>query len=415
LADGTPTAGPSFRRALANRPFALVWSSQLISQSGDFVFEVALLWLVLELTGSVFAVGLVVTATLVPAVLLGPTLGVYVDRWNRRRILLATNVLEGTVVAALSALVVLHTADLTVLIVIVLGLGSAAQFVRITSTTLVPQTVRVEDLPAANGLMSFSGSFNQIIGLSLGGVVVALFGVTIPIEYDALTFLLAAALLLLTPPEMGAPEPETSGADPSFRQQFAEGFAYIRGQRYLLEVIALGVIVNFFANAVGALFAPYADLVLHGGAATYGLLGAAISAGALLGALAIGKANTRSTSGRYLFVGAAAVSVGMISLGLTHVVPLALAEAAIIGVFLSVTNVPILTLIQAKVPTRIMGRVMATLLSLILAAAPLGSLFAGALAARTSIGTVFVASGAIMLAAEAVGFLTLRELRDVSY
>jgi MFS family permease len=414
---GTNAAGdnPSFRRALRQRPFALLWSAQLISQSGDFVFDVALLWFVLELTGSVFAVGLVVTATLVPVVVLGPTLGVYVDRWNRRRILLFSNLAEGVVVAVLASLVVLRTADLTLLIGIVLGLASAAQFVRITSSAVGPQTVGLSDLPAANGLMSFSGSFNQIIGLSIGGVVVALFGVTIPIEYDALTFFLAAGLLALLPPGLGAPEPPGPEGTSTFRQQFVEGLQYVRGQRYLVEVIALGIIVNFFANAVSALFAPYADLVLYGGAATYGLLGAGLAAGALVGALAIGKVNTRTSAGSYLFGGSALLSLALILLGLTRNIPLALVEVAGVGVLLSVTNVPMLTLIQAKVPPRLMGRAMATMSSLILVVSPIGALFAGTLASRTSIGTVFLLSGAVMLAAEAVGFLTLRELRTVSY
>ncbi len=359
--------------------------------------------------------GVVVTATLVPVVVLGPTLGVYVDRWNRRRILIATNVVEGVIVAGLSLLVVSHTAALGILVVIVLGLASAAQFVRITSTAVVPQTVGVDDLPAANGLMSFSNSFNQIIGLSLGGVVVALFGVSLPIEYDAVTFFVAAVLLLFTPRELGAPEPAPAPEVATFRAQFVEGFAYIRSQRYLVEVIALGIIVNFFANAVSALFAPYAGLVLHGGAATYGLLGAAIAAGALVGALAIGKVNTRRSAGRYLFGGAALLSLAMIALGLTRSIPLALVEAAALGVMLSVTNVPMLTLIQAKVTSRLLGRVMATLMSLILVVSPVGSFFAGTLAAATSIGAVFLLSGVVMLVAEGIGFATLAALRDVTY
>jgi predicted MFS family arabinose efflux permease len=406
---------PSFRRVLGQRPFALLWSSQLISQSGDFVFEVALLWLVLQLTGSVFAVGLVVTATLVPVVVLGPSLGVYVDRWNRRRILLYTNLIEGVAVAGLSILVLVHAADLPVLIVIVLGLASAAQFVRITSTAIVPQAVAVEDLPAANGLMSFSTSFNQIIGLSIGGVVVALFGVNLPLEYDSLTFFAAAALLVLTPPSLGAPEPTPGEGTPSYRTQFEEGFSYLRGQRYLLEAIALGVILNFFGSATSALIAPYADLVLRGGAATFGLLGASIAAGSLVGAVAMGKVKTRGTAGRWLFGGAMALSATIGLLGLTRQILPALADAALFGVLISVTNIPLVTVIQAKVPPRLMGRVMASLLALILAVAPVGAFFAGTLASKTSISTVFLLSGAVMFATTAVGAVALRELRDVSY
>ncbi len=76
---------PSFRQVLHHRPFFLLWLSQLVSQSGDLVFEVALLWLVLGVTGSVFAVGIVVAVTLLPGVVLGPFLGVYVDRWGHLR------------------------------------------------------------------------------------------------------------------------------------------------------------------------------------------------------------------------------------------------------------------------------------------------------------------------------------------
>lgn len=407
--------GPSYVRVLRERPFAMLWVSQLVSQSGDFVFEVALLWLVLELTGSVFAVGLIVTATLVPIVVLGPTLGVYVDRWHRRRILILTNVAEGILVAGLSSVVLLHATVLPLLLGIVLALASAAQFVRIASSAMVPQTVPLEQLGAANGLMSFSSSVNQVAGLSIGGVVVAAFGVARPIEYDAITFFVAALLVALIPARVGSPEPSPEGQPRSFRREFGEGFGYLRANRFLIEVIALGIVANFFANAIGALFAPYAALVLHGGAVTYGLLGAMIALGSLVGALAIGKVNTRRSAGRWLFGGAAAFGVVLIAFGLTDVVPLALAEAVTAGVLLSVTNVPLLTLIQAKVPARLMGRVTAVLISLILTASPVGSFFAGSLASRTSIGFVFLLSGLVMIAICGVGALTLRELRDVTY
>ncbi len=70
---------PSYRRTLRNRPFFLLWLAQLVSQSGDYIFEVALLWLVLELTHSAFDVGIMVTGTILPGVVLGPVLGVYID------------------------------------------------------------------------------------------------------------------------------------------------------------------------------------------------------------------------------------------------------------------------------------------------------------------------------------------------
>ncbi len=406
---------PSFGRTLRSRPFLYLWASQLISQSGDFVFEVALLWLVLQTTGSVLAVGLVVVATLVPTVVLGPFLGVLVDRWHRRAVLLATNVGEGLLVAALSGLVIAHALSLDTLLVLVGVLAAGGQIVRIASGAMIPQSVPLADLGPANGLFSLSGSFNQVIGLSIGGIVVALFGPVLPIEYDALSFFLAAILVALIPRRVGAPDGPSGEEGPGFAEQFREGLAFVRRQRFILEAIVLGIVANFFANALNALWAPYADLVLHGNSATYGFIGAAVALGAIVGALLAGKLDTRRAAGRYLFGSVAALGGAVLALGVTTSVLLALPESFALGVFLALGNVPLIAAIQAKVPMRLMGRVMAVLMALILASAPFGAYFAGSVAEAVGVGTVFRLSAGVILASAAVGALTMRELRDVTY
>ena len=406
---------PSFARALQSRPFALLWLSQLISQSGDFVFAVALLWLVLDVTGSVFAVGLVVAVTLLPSVILGPFLGVYVDRWDRRRLLIATNVGEGIVVAALSGLILEHVIGLTLILVVVFILGTGSQLVRTASNAMVPQLVRPEDLPPANSLLSFSNSFNQVIGLSIGGIVVALLGVTVPIEYDAVSFFAAALIVAAIAPGEGTPSDAGSPKGTRFSEEFAEGIRFIRANRFMVELILLGAALNFFGTAVGALFAPYSKLVLHGGPAIYGFLGAAIAIGAIVGALVIGKLDTRKSVGKYLFGGGAALGVTIAALGFTDSIPIAFAIVLSLGVAISVTNIPISVLIQAKVPGRLLGRVGATFGSLIVISGPAGAFFAGSLAVATSVATVYIVSGGVFLAVLAIGVLVMKDLRQVSY
>lgn len=406
---------PSYIRTLRNRPFLRLWSSQLISQSGDFVFEVALLWLVLEITGSVFAVGLVVAATLLPGILLVPFLGVYVDRWDRRRILLLTNLVEGVVVAVLAVLVWSGSDGLDLLVVVAFLLGTGSQWIRVASGAMVPAVVRVEDLPPANSLLSFSNSFNQIIGLSVGGLAVALFGVTLPIEYDALSFFLAALILVGLPLSTAPPEPAGPTAGVRLLGEFSEGLRYLRANRFLLELIVLGGAVNFFGNGVAAVFAPYAKLVLHGGAAVYGFLGASLGLGSIVGAALIGRADTRRTAGRYLLAGGMAGGVVIALFGVTGALPLALAEAAALGALLAIINIPVAILVQAKVPGRLLGRVSATLGGLVGALGPLGALVAGALAASTSVPTVFVVSGGAIVVLFAAGTVGMRELRQVRY
>jgi DHA3 family macrolide efflux protein-like MFS transporter len=413
----TPPGGasPSFSRALRNRSFLFLWLSQLISQSGDFVFEVALLWLVLEVTGSVFAVGLVVAVTLIPAVLLGPFLGVYIDRWDRRRILIAINVLEGIVVAALSGLILSHTIDLSLILAVVFVLGAAAQVVRTASNATIPLVVVPEDLPPANSLMTFSGALNQVIGLSVGGVVVALLGVTIPIEYDALSFFLAAGIVALVSPSAGRPKDAVGTKPTKFTEEFLEGLRFIRENRFLVELIVLAVFLNFFGNAIGALFAPYSKIVLHGGASTYGFLGATLAIGTIIGAALVGKLNLRNSSGKYVIVGGAVIGASIAALGLSSTIPVSLAVVLVLGIALSIANIPISVLLQARVPPRLMGRVMAAALSLILAGGPFGALFAGSFAEATSVQTVFIVSGVLFLATILIGGAIMKDLRTVTY
>jgi DHA3 family macrolide efflux protein-like MFS transporter len=406
---------PSFRRALANRPFFLIWVAQLVSQSGDYIFEVALLWLVLQLTGSPFAVAIVVTGTILPAVLLGPFLGVYVDRWDRRRTLIATNVVQGVVIAALSGLVIAGQASLPGIFLIVLMLGSGTTVVRVATNAFVPSVVPIRDLPPANGLLSVSGSMNQIVGFSIGGVFVALFGVTVPIEYDAITFFVAALLLLSIRLPRAAAEPAGTPTPANFRAEFAEGFAFLRGNRFMVEIIAIGIVVNFFGNGIFALFAPYAAFVLHGGAATYGFLAAFVAGGAVVGAGAMGRIDTRRTAGRYLFVGGIAIGAVILGIGLVHTLPLALPLMLGLGLTISITNIPMQVVLQAKVPGRLLGRVGATFTALVAGTGPAGPLFAGWLAQRWSVGAVFVLSGVVFVIVIGLAALTMSTLRNVEY
>ncbi len=410
-----PAPRPSYRRALRNRPFFLVFVSQLVSQSGDFIFSVALIWLVLELTGSAFAVGLMLTGLILPGVVLGPFLGVYIDRWDRKRLLVATNVLQGTVVAVLSGFVLLGQDSIPYLFGIVLLLGAGASVVRAATNAYVPELVAVGDLPPANGLLSFSGSLNQIVGLSLGGVFVAIAGVEVPIEYDALTFFAAAVLLLLIQRGPSPADPPTDPKGGGFRSELAEGFAFIRSQRFMIELIVIGIVLNFFGNGTFALLAPYSLKVLHGSAATYGLLGAAVAVGSLVGGVAVGRANLRVAAGKYLFGGGIGIGVTILGLGWAHVLPDALVFLVGLGVTIAVTNVPISVVMQAKVPSRLLGRVGSTFGALIVATSPLGPLWAGWTAQMWSIGLVFVISGAVFVAVLAAGAVLMSSLRTVTY
>jgi len=169
----------------------------MVSQSGDYIFDVVALWLVLQLTGDIFKVGLTTATILLPPVVIGPLAGVYVDKFNRRDIILVSNIFQAIIIAGIAVLYTLGSLSFPVLLVLLFLLNAGAQFVRPSVTAVIPGIMAKEDLAAANSLFSISSSMNQIVGFGIGGLMVLLLGVTVPIYYDPFTFIFAAASVVL--------------------------------------------------------------------------------------------------------------------------------------------------------------------------------------------------------------------------
>lgn len=410
--------GPSYSSLLKNRSFSYLFVGQLVSQSGDAVFDVALLWLVLVTTGSTALVGLTQAAVLVPAALALPLAGVYADRINRRNIMVVSNLFQGVVTAAVSILYLLNSLRYSVLIVLVLALYTGAQFYRAANGAIIPRMVDKGNLGAANSLFTLSSSFNQLIGYSLGGVVIYALGPAVPITYDSGTFFVAAFLLMLIAKSYGTPRgasPEPAAPRASFYADFKEGIRYVRGNRLFLELMVLGILVNFFFTAASTLLAPYAKFSVHGNASTYGFLSAAFALGVIVGSVLIGKVNFRGYVGKLLFAGVVAAGFLIAAAGLITSAPVAFADFVAVGAVIATVNVPLSAVIQARIPGEMLGRATTVLGAVLTAATPVAAVLAGVLAAFTSISAVFIGSGVAAAGATLVLYPIFKELRSVSY
>ncbi len=422
---GPPTqseakARPSYTQLLRDRSFGSMWTAQVISQSGDAVFDVALLWLVYVTTGSIALVGITQAAVLLPLVLAAPVAGVYADRLNRRNQMIASNLAQGAVTAAISVLYAVNLLSFPVLILLVLLLYTGAVFFRAASNAMLPRIVRKEDLAAANGLFSLSTSANQLVSYSVGGLVIVVLGAEVSVSYDSLTFFVAAVLLTLVAASYGQARGAANGATPgtgrpSFAREFLEGLGYVRRTRLFRELIVFGLVVNFFAGAMVTLLAPYSKDWIHGDAATYGFVLASFALGSIVGALGIGKVNYRAYVGRLLFAGILASAVLFIVAGLVTVIPLALPVFFGIGILIAVVNQPLIVLVQTHVPGEILGRAITVMGSLLAAAQPIAAILSGTLADLSSIGTVFLGSGLAMVASTAVMYFLFADLAAAKY
>ena len=334
--------------------------------------------------------------------------------------MLASNIVQAAVAGLIGILYSLGSLSFLVLLVMLFVLNSGAQFIRPAVQAIIPGITEKENLSTANSLFSLSTSVNQVAGYGIGGVIVLALGVAVPFYYDSLTFLFAAAMLGLISRSLGAiprdiAESTLPANSASFKEKFVQGLRFIRGSRFLVQLVVVGLVVNFFGAGVFALLAPYAKSVIGGNAGTYGAILTTYSVGAVIGSVLVGKLQLRNYVGRILFAGVIAQGFVIVAIGFTTVLILALALSFVIGVLQTMVNVPMTVLIQAKVPGDMLGRVFTSLVALLTIVSPVSSALAGGLATSISIGGTFEIFGGLIVVACAIGFMFFKDLRDASY
>lgn len=407
-----------FKTVLSNGPFFLLWLAQFISQSGDAIFAIAFMWLVLTITNSVFLVGVAATIILLPKVLVGPLAGVYIDRLNQKNLMLASNLVQGIIVTIISLLYFFGILNLPGLFILVFLLGCVSQFFGPVVSVSIPKLVRKNELVAANSLYYLSSPINEIIGYGIGGIIIVLVGINVPIYYDAVTFFAALILILLIkskPLNTKAVSSKAKALRTSIAAELREGITFIKRNRLIVEIIFLAMLCNFLVNCFGALNAPYAKFILHGNAQTYGYLLAASALGAALGALLTPRFNVKKHAGKILFVTAALTGIAIAATGVFPLFGLALLLFALIDLLTIVANVIITTLKQIVVPNKLRGRVFTAMTAMMAVTSPIGAFFSGTFASFAGIQNSLFVYGIILIIGVYVLYFSSRKLRYATY
>lgn len=213
-------------RALHHRNFTLLLSGQTLSRIGDFLFQIALAWWVLEKTGSALAMGTVLIFGFVPMLLFVLIGGVVVDRLQRTRLLFWSDIGRGIVMAALTWLVYIGQLELWMVYIGAFIFGFADAFFQPAYQAIIPQITPKEDWPSANSLSSLSMQLGRVVGPALGGLMTGLGGTVLAFGLNAASFFISAVLLL---PLLSIPNPprETPGEQSHLIQDFREGLQVI--------------------------------------------------------------------------------------------------------------------------------------------------------------------------------------------
>jgi len=330
---------------LKNARFLRLWIGQGASFLGDAVSMVALVVLVVQVTGSASAVGGALIARLLPTVA-SPLAGVLADRLDRRLVLVASDLARAVLVLGL-----VFARDLLTIYALVFFMGLARTIFNPTVRAAFPSVVGGGDLTRANALIGGTFSVSETLGPALGGLLVATVGVDAAFVLDAATYLISASLISLIP------LPRRESEDAGFGEDLKSGFAYLAGARVPLAIVIGAFLTVLTVNTTIPAEVFLAKRTFDAGNAGYGLLVGLYGGGMVLGSILMAALGDRVRLLPTYFLGVFATALALVGAGLSPTFVLALGALVMAGVANGTENVTTDTILQKRVPDAFLGRV----------------------------------------------------------
>lgn len=410
-----------YLQLLRNRPFAALWAGSTVSGLGDSMVWVALVWLAFG-RGGPGAVATLVVVSMAPVIAGGLLMGMALDRFDRRRVLITVNAALGLAVAMVPAWAAIAGSAPTWLLFAVAalyGLLKMANYAGIPS--LVPVLVGPGDLNTANAMESASYGVADVGGPALGGALIALVGAQGVLVLDALTYAAFLVCLLglrdrlgtvrgpevpptgIRPAELGdrsAPPPA-----PGRPTGLLPAFAFLWRTPAVLATTAMFMAFNVGGGVLLVLVPAYTRAVLHGGAGTFGALLSVYSLGALAGSVAIGAMDWRPSLGRSIAVSQALGGAALLVLVLRPGLGASIATMGAAGLLGAPLTIWAQTIRMRLIPEELRGRVFGLLRTLIQSTLPIGGALAGLLLAGPGLGPTIVLVVTLMSVPGIVGLV----------
>ena len=372
---------------LRSRPFTLIWLGQGVSQIGDEVSALALVWLLVGITGSSLLLGAVLAVAYIPTLALLLLGGVLADRSSGRAVALVCDGLRTIVATAFAALVILRVITLTEVFAFAAIYGLVSAFFNPALSALYPALVPPDRYDAATSLRQMTTQFAALGGPALAGVLIARWSVGAALAFDAATFAISFLALALAgkrrEPDAALAEQAPGHTQTPARRgaQWSEMFAglrFLRTEPSIFILILLFSLTNGLNDVVAVLTPRLARVTLHLPATAFGLFSSCMGVGALLGALVIGMIPTRPSWRAQIICGSLAVfGLAIVLMGVAHETFILDIAFAIFGVTFIVPEVVFGALLQRVIPTHVRGRVYSVLGLIAMAMNPAGMFLAG--------------------------------------
>ncbi len=387
-------------RALRHRNYRLYLVGQCVSLMGTWMTRLALSWLTYRLTHSAFLLGVVGFAGQILTFVLAPFAGVWVDRMDRRKLLLMTQVAAAAQSLALAVLTLAGIITIHEIIALAALQGLIDAFDMPGRQSFVVKMVPdKEDLSNAIALNSSMVNVARLVGPSVAAVVIAKLGEGWCFGIDGVSYLAVIASLLMMQITPDAPGDHYR---PSMATQMSEGWAYVTSFIPVRNILLLFATTSLMGMSQMALLPVFAAQVLHGGPHMLGLLTTASSVGALIGAVQLASRKNALGLLKRIQQGGAIFGLAILVFGASHWVPLSLIAMAFMGFGMMTGLAGSNTIIQTLSPEEKRGRVMSFYTMAFIGMTPFGSLLAGALASKFGAPHTLLFSGVCVLLAGAL-------------
>jgi len=383
--------------------FTVLWIATVLGNTGSFMRDVASAWLMTDLSASPTSVALVQAAASIPIFLLAIPAGVLSDIVDRRKLLIAIQVLLAGVSGSLMYLSYTGAMTVSLLIALTFAGGIGAALMGPTWQSIVPELVPKPELRSAVALNSLGVNISRSIGPAVGGLLLAGFGAAITYGADVVSYaFVIAALLWWRRPAAGSNE-----LSERFGGAFVAGLRYARASKPLHRVLQRSIVYFAFASSVWALLPIVARTSLQADAAFYGILLGAVGIGAILGALLLPRMRAWLDVDGLLFAAAIGTAIAMAALSFAPSRWLALLLLLLLGVAWIVALTTLNATAQGILPNWVRGRGLAVYLTVFNGAMAAGSLLWGMVAQRIGVDTALLVS-AIGLTVAAIALLRVK-------
>jgi len=408
---------PYVRLAL-NGSFSALWAGQLISLAGDRIHSIALSFLVLGITDSVLASGLVFVAATLPNLLLSPVAGAFVDRWDHQEVLVVSDLLRAALVLLIP---VVAFANIWLVYPLAFLLTTISIFFRPARVAILPRIVRDEDLLPANSALWVGETLADVVVFPLAGLFVVFLGDALPLAFylDGVSYLASAVLLgsivvpKLVRPADATPAPLSIAA---IVDDLGVGWRFLRSETVLLVNSIQGGIGQVGVGVLTALAAAYANALFGDveGRGAFAFMETAIGVGNLVGGFALGIVGARLRRGTLVMVGYLVFGMCLVLVGVSSSLPLILGFLVAAGIANMVYIIPSQTLFQERTPADLIGRVIGFRFALVFGSMTLAMGVASVLGELFGPATVIALAGLFPIAAGVIGWLVpaSREAQD---